>query len=80
VLLANPNRVLSKTQIIEKLYGWGEELDSNALEVHVHHLRRKIAPAVVRTVRGVGYALGAADALSAADTPGTAETSSEKDA
>jgi two-component system response regulator QseB len=60
VLLAHPNRVLSKAQIMEKMYGWGEDLESNALEVFVHHLRRKIAPDVVRTVRGVGYALGAA--------------------
>lgn len=61
VLLSNPSRVLSKQQIVEKLYGWGEEIESNALEVFVHHLRRKIAPGIVRTVRGVGYALGAAD-------------------
>jgi two-component system response regulator QseB len=60
VLLAHPNRVMSKAQIVEKLYGWGEEIESNALEVFVHHLRRKIAPDIVRTVRGVGYALGAA--------------------
>jgi len=58
VLLANPQRVLSKAQIIEKLYGWGEEIESNALEVYVHHLRRKISPRIVRTMRGVGYALG----------------------
>jgi len=61
VFLANPQRVLSKAQIIEKLYGWGEEIESNALEVYVHHLRRKIDPRVVRTMRGVGYALGSAD-------------------
>jgi two-component system response regulator QseB len=59
VLLANPQRVLSKGQIIDKLYGFGEEIESNALEVYVHHLRRKIAPQIVRTIRGVGYALGA---------------------
>jgi len=53
--------VLSKQQIQDKLYGWGEELESNALEVYVHHLRRKFTPRIVRTVRGVGYALGAAD-------------------
>jgi two-component system, OmpR family, response regulator QseB len=65
VLLANPNRVLSKAQILEKLYGWGEELESNALEVYVHHLRRKLAPGIVRTVRGVGYALGSPDGATA---------------
>jgi two-component system response regulator QseB len=61
LFLANPSRVLSKQQIQDKLYGWGEELESNALEVYVHHLRRKFTPRIVRTVRGVGYALGAAD-------------------
>jgi two-component system response regulator QseB len=61
LLLANPRRVLSKDQIIDKLYGFGEEIESNALEVYVHHLRRKIAPRIVRTIRGLGYALGAAE-------------------
>ena len=61
-LLKHPQRVLSRTQLQEKLYDWsGAEPESNALEVHVHHLRRKIHPAIVRTVRGVGYALGAAE-------------------
>jgi two-component system response regulator QseB len=61
VLLMHPERVLSKAQLLEKLYDWsGSEPESNALEVHVHHLRRKIDPAIVRTVRGVGYALGPA--------------------
>jgi two-component system response regulator QseB len=59
VLLANPLRVLSKAQLQDKLYDWsGSEPESNALEVYVHHLRRKIDPRIVRTVRGVGYALG----------------------
>jgi two-component system response regulator QseB len=58
LLLANPDRVMSKTQILEKMYGWGDELESNAIEVFVYNLRRKIAPEIVRTVRGVGYALG----------------------
>ena len=63
VLLRHPQRVLSKTLLQEKLYDWsGGEPESNALEVHIHHLRRKIHPGVVRTVRGVGYALGAAEA------------------
>jgi two-component system, OmpR family, response regulator QseB len=61
-LLKQPQRVLSKAQLQERLYDWsGGEPESNALEVHVHHLRRKIHPGVIRTVRGVGYALGAAD-------------------
>jgi two-component system response regulator QseB len=61
VLLANPRRVLSKQQLFEKLYAWDRSIESNAIEVYVHHLRRKIDPAIVRTVRGVGYALGAPD-------------------
>jgi len=64
LLLANPDRVMSKTQILEKMYGWGDELESNAIEVFVYNLRRKIAPEIVRTVRGVGYALGAAGSTS----------------
>jgi len=60
-LMAQPNRVLSKAQLQEKLYDWGETLESNTLEVHVHHLRRKLGRRIVRTVRGVGYALGSAE-------------------
>jgi two-component system, OmpR family, response regulator QseB len=62
MLLLHPQRVLSRAQLQEKLYDWsGGEPEGNALEVYVHHLRRKIHPGIVRTVRGVGYALGAAD-------------------
>ena len=38
-----------------RLYGWGEEVESNAIEVHVHHLRKKLYPELIQTVRGVGY-------------------------
>jgi two-component system OmpR family response regulator/two-component system response regulator QseB len=54
-LMLNAGRVLSREQLVERLYAWGEEIESNAIEVHVHHLRRKLAPEVIRTVRGVGY-------------------------
>jgi len=54
-LLLNAGRVLSREQLEQRVYPWGEELESNAIEVHVHHLRRKLAPELVRTVRGVGY-------------------------
>lgn len=54
-LMLNAGRVLSRDQLVERLYAWGEEIESNAIEVHVHHLRRKLAPEVIRTVRGVGY-------------------------
>lgn len=54
-LLVHEGRALSRAQLEEKLYGWGEELESNAVEVHVHHLRRKLYPELIQTVRGVGY-------------------------
>jgi DNA-binding response OmpR family regulator len=54
-LLLNAGRVLTREQLGDALYGWGEEVESNALDVHIHHLRRKLAPDVIRTVRGVGY-------------------------
>jgi len=56
-LMLNAGRVLSREQLAARLYAWGEEVESNAVEVHVHHLRRKLAPGVIRTVRGVGYVL-----------------------
>jgi two-component system response regulator QseB len=68
VFLAHPNRILSKAALLEKLYDWEHDPDSNALEVFVHHLRRKIDPAVVRTVRGVGYALGTPQSLGDGET------------
>lgn len=54
-LALNAGRVLTRAQLEARLYEWGEALESNAIEVHVHHLRRKLAPALIRTVRGVGY-------------------------
>ena len=54
-LLERPGAVLSRPQLEERLYGWEEEVASNAIEVHIHHLRHKLEPALIRTVRGVGY-------------------------
>ena len=54
-LVLNAGRVLTRAQIESRLYEWGDALESNAIEVHVHHLRRKLAPSLIRTVRGVGY-------------------------
>jgi two-component system OmpR family response regulator/two-component system response regulator QseB len=46
---------MSRAQLEQHLYGWGQEVDSNAIEVHVHHLRRKLGAGRIQTVRGVGY-------------------------
>ena len=61
LFLTHPNRVLTRDFIREKLYDWNDDLESNALEVHIHHLRRKLHAKIVRTLRGSGYALGAPD-------------------
>jgi two-component system OmpR family response regulator len=54
-LIAFPGSVLSRSQLEEKLYGWGEELSSNAIDVYIHQLRHKLGADVIRNVRGVGY-------------------------
>ena len=54
-LLERPGRVLSRAQLEERLYGWGEEVGSNVVEVHIHSLRRKLGAELIRNVRGVGY-------------------------
>lgn len=59
-LMLNAGRVLSRAQLEDRLYGWGEEIESNAIEVHVHNLRRKLYPEAIRTIRGVGYIMPAA--------------------
>ena len=54
-LLSRPGAVLSRAQIEEKVYGWGDEIESNAVEVYVHGLRRKLGSNFIRNIRGVGY-------------------------
>lgn len=56
-LMLNAGRVLSREQLEQHLYSWGQEVESNAVEVHIHHLRRKLGNALIQTVRGVGYIL-----------------------
>jgi two-component system response regulator QseB len=54
-LMKQPGRPLSRAQLEESLYGWSEEIESNAVEVHIHSLRRKLGAEWIRNVRGVGY-------------------------
>ncbi len=59
-LMLNAGRVLTRAQIEQRLYSWGHEVESNAVEVHIHHLRRKLQAPLIQTVRGVGYMLARA--------------------
>jgi two-component system OmpR family response regulator/two-component system response regulator QseB len=59
-LMLTPGRVLTRDQLERHLYSWGQEVESNTVEVHIHHLRRKLAASLITTVRGVGYSLAAA--------------------
>ncbi len=58
-LMQRPGAVLSREQLEDAVYGWGEEVGSNAVEVHLHNLRRKLGPETIRNVRGVGYKVAA---------------------
>ncbi len=64
LLLRRP-RVVSRQQLEDVLYGWGDEIESNAIEVYVHFLRRKFTPGLIMTVRGKGYQMGNEDVLNA---------------
>ncbi|MFC0219960.1 two-component system response regulator QseB [Pseudochelatococcus lubricantis] len=57
-LMSHPGAILSKNRLEDQLYGWQEEVESNAIEVHIHHLRSKLGTELIQTVRGVGYRLG----------------------
>jgi DNA-binding response OmpR family regulator len=54
-LLRNSGRVLTREQLEQQMYSWGHEVESNTIEVHIHHLRRKLGAELIQTVRGVGY-------------------------
>jgi len=56
-LMLNAGRVLTRDQLEQHLYSWGQEVESNAIEYHVHHLRKKLSPTLIETVRGIGYTL-----------------------
>jgi DNA-binding response OmpR family regulator len=68
-LVRKRNQILSRGELEDALYGWGEEVDSNAIEVHVHYLRRKLGSGVIQTVRGVGYQLAPLTGPAVADGP-----------
>lgn len=61
ILMSNTGRVLSRSRLEETLYGWETDVESNAVEVHIHRLRRKLGANLIRTVRGVGYLINKAD-------------------
>ncbi|MFT6915344.1 MAG: two-component system response regulator QseB [Motiliproteus sp.] len=53
--LHHPGKVFTRDQLSERLYGWNEDVESNTIEVHIHHLRKKLGNELIKTVRGVGY-------------------------
>ncbi|MYM21969.1 response regulator [Duganella sp. FT135W] len=59
-LLDTPGKVVSKSQLEDRIYGWGEEIGSNAIDVYIHHLRKKLGTGFIQNIRGVGYKLSAA--------------------
>ena len=61
-LMARPGALLSRAQLEDRLYGWGEEIESNAVSVYIHQLRRKLGADFIQNVRGVGYFVGTAPA------------------
>lgn len=61
-MMERPGHILSKIQLEERIYGWQEDVESNAIEVHIHNLRSKLGSGVIETVRGVGYRLAGSGA------------------
>jgi two-component system OmpR family response regulator/two-component system response regulator QseB len=63
--MRHPDQVATRRRLEEQLYGWDQGAESNSLEVHIHHLRRRIGKASIRTIRGVGYVLDSQTAAGA---------------
>jgi two-component system response regulator QseB len=57
-LAENPHQVFTRDQLEESLYGWNDGVESNTIDVHIHNLRKKISPEIIKTMRGVGYRIG----------------------
>jgi DNA-binding response OmpR family regulator len=57
-LISHQNHIRSRSDLEQSLYGWGDEVESNAVEVHIHHLRKKLGGELITTVRGMGYVMG----------------------
>lgn len=68
-LMRHPDQVATRRRLEEQLYGWEQGVESNALEVHIHHLRRRVGKATIRTIRGVGYLLESQAAAGAPECP-----------
>ena len=68
-LMARPGAVLSRAQLEDRLYGWGEEIESNAVSVYIHQLRRKLGAEFIQNMRGVGYFVGNAPPPGSSDSP-----------
>ena len=66
-LLARPGAILSRAQLEDKLYGWSDSVESNAVEVHIHSLRRKLGADLIRNVRGVGWMVAKPDPVGASE-------------
>jgi two-component system, OmpR family, response regulator QseB len=77
-LMGNIGRVVSRARLEESLYSWNSDIESNTVEVHIHYLRKKLDPGIIRTVRGVGYIIDSeSDADSEAETEADADDDDE---
>src|SRR5690554_1171355 len=62
-LISQPGHVFTRDTLQQRLYGWDDDVESNAMEVHIHHLRKKLFPQLIHTVRGIGYVIDKEDSL-----------------